>query len=292
MFCSTIIPTVGRATLARAVESVLSQEVPGETLEVIVVNDTGQPLPPEAWQQAPGVKVLTTQRHERSVARNTGAAIARGRYLHFLDDDDILLPGAMGAFAALARESDAPWLYGSYQSVGNDGRVLQEFCPNDSGNIFPILVAGEGIPFQASLLERNSFFAAGMFDPLIIGVEDRDLGRRIALGGRVEKTPVVVAQIRVGQVGSTTNWNTIAEDDRWGREKALRDKRAFARLHEGASTSYLCGRISRSYLASMSWNLRHSNHLLAVSQGLRAMAFGVRAALSLAFWQGLRTKIG
>jgi glycosyltransferase involved in cell wall biosynthesis len=292
MFCSTIIPTVGRSTLGRAVMSVLGQASPDRALEVIVVNDTGAPLAAEDWMGLDGVTLLTTQRHERSVARNTGAAVARGRYLHFLDDDDLMLPGAMAAFAALAQASDAPWLYGSYQSVDNHGRLLQEFCPQDSGNIFPILVAGEGIPFQASLLERGAFFAAGMFDPLIIGVEDRDLGRRIALGGGVAKTAAVVAQIRVGQMGSTTNWATIAEDDRWGREKALRDQRAFARLFAGAESSYLCGRISRSYLASMSWNLRRNHVALALERGASALAFALRAAPSPEFWRGLHTRIG
>jgi len=292
MFCSTIIPTVGRSTLERAVRSVLSQDTPDEALEVIVVNDTGQPLPEAGWQHEPGVTVLTTQRHERSVARNTGAAIARGRYLHFLDDDDVLLPGAMAAFMDLARTTRAPWLYGSYQAVDNDGRLVQEFCPDEQGNVFPILVAGEAIPFQASLLDRDAFFSAGMFDPLIVGVEDRDLGRRLALTGGVEKTPAVVAQIRIGQIGSTTNWATIAEDDRWCREKALRDQRAFARLSAGASTSFLCGRVSRSYLASMAWNLRRANLLLAASRGLGALAFAGRGALSPSFWKGIHTRIG
>jgi glycosyltransferase involved in cell wall biosynthesis len=53
MFCSTIIPTVGRDRLARAVESVLSKKCRPQLFEVIVVNDSGQPLTPAAWQQSP-----------------------------------------------------------------------------------------------------------------------------------------------------------------------------------------------------------------------------------------------
>ena len=41
--------------------------------------------------------VVNTHHSERSVARNTGAALSHGDYLHFLDDDDILLPGAYAA---------------------------------------------------------------------------------------------------------------------------------------------------------------------------------------------------
>src|SRR5690349_14742956 len=99
MFCSTIIATIGRASLSRAVASVLSQTLPpGGELEVIVVNDSGQPLPPAAWQHDPRVRVLATNRCERSIARNTGAATARGQYLHFLDDDDWMVPDAFQHF--------------------------------------------------------------------------------------------------------------------------------------------------------------------------------------------------
>jgi len=45
MFCSTIIPTIGRATLARAVQSVLEQDFTAADYEVIIVNDSGKPLP-------------------------------------------------------------------------------------------------------------------------------------------------------------------------------------------------------------------------------------------------------
>ena len=45
MFSSTVIPTVNRPTLSRAVRSVLQQNFTADDFEVIVVNDSGQPLP-------------------------------------------------------------------------------------------------------------------------------------------------------------------------------------------------------------------------------------------------------
>lgn len=294
VFCSTIIPTVNRPTLPRAVYSVLEQAFSAADFEVIVVNDSGQPMPDTDWQHSERVRVIDTNRRERSVARNTGAAIARGKYLHFLDDDDWLLPGALEAFWRLDKEAnDASWLYGSYQTVDNDGNLIEEFHPGITGNIFALLVAGEGIPFQLSLLRATQFFAVGGFDPhpAIIGVEDRDVGRRIALTGSVVRTPAIVAKIRVGEQGSTTNWATLAERDRWGREKALSAQHAFARLRASANSSYLRGRVSRAYFASVVWNLQHKNIFAAASRTTAALALAGLHTFSADFWRGLRTKI-
>jgi glycosyltransferase involved in cell wall biosynthesis len=293
MFCSTIIPTINRPTLARAVTSVLDQGLYNDEFEVIVVNDSGQALPGMAWQQSPRVQVLNTNQRERCVARNAGAAIARGKYLHFLDDDDMLLPGAFNAFWELDQSCEAIWLYGSYQSVDNNDRLIEEFHPGLHGNIFAQLVSGEGIPFQASLLDAKHFHAVGAFDltSIIVGVEDRDVGRRMALAGPVAYTPTVVAKIRIGQTGSTTNWTTIAEGDRWGREKALSAHTAFSRLHASVDNDYWRGRVSRAYFASMLWNLKHRNTLTATSRALGGLSFSSLHLPSASFWKGLCTKV-
>jgi glycosyltransferase involved in cell wall biosynthesis len=291
VFSSTIIPTIGRSTLSRAVRSVLDQDFTEAGFEVIVVNDSGKPLPEAEWQSSDRVHTINTNRLERSTARNTGAAIAKGKYLHFLDDDDLLLPGALKAFWELDQVSESEWLYGSYQTVSNDGILIEEIKPEISGNIFSLLVAGESIPFQASLLRYEKFFSVGAFDPTLTSTEDRDLGRRIALSGNVANTTSVVAQIRIGEVGSTTNWAKLADNDRWGREKALNSPGAFARLWASSNSGYWHGRISRAYFASMVWNLKRINIFIAMSRGTALLSFAIIYVFSPGFWQGLTTKV-
>jgi glycosyltransferase involved in cell wall biosynthesis len=291
VFCSTIIPTVNRPTLSCTVGSVLDQTFTSAAFEIIVVNDSGQPLPDVDWRHSERVQVIHTNRRERSVARNTGAAIATGKYLHFLDDDDLLLPGALEAFWRLDKEvNDAAWLYGSYQTVDNDGNLVEEFHPGITGNISALLVAGESIPLPASLLQTNAFFAAGGFDPNLSYAEDRDLGRRISLSGDVAWISAVVARLRVGEVGSTSDWSKKAANDRWGREKALRLINTFARLSASANSSYWRGRVSRAYFASMVWNLKRKNIFTAASRATAGLAFAGWSTLSPEFWHGLRTK--
>lgn len=290
MFCTTIIPTVGRDTLSRAVCSVLEQELPAGDFEVIVVNDSGKPLPAMAWQAAPQVQVLNTNRRERSVARNAGAAVARGKYLHFLDDDDWILPGAFKVLHELDGLQDALWLYGSYRTVDNCGRLVCEWYPGIQGNIFAMLVAGESIPFQTSLLRADAFHAAGGFDadPAITGVEDRELGRRLALTGSVAYTPAMIATIRIGEETSTTNWQTLAASDRLGREKVLRQPGILARLNAGIDSHYLGGRVGRAFLASAVWNLQRGHWLMATGRVMTSLTVASRHMFTAAFWRGLR----
>ncbi|MFU8773700.1 MAG: glycosyltransferase family A protein, partial [Anaerolineales bacterium] len=98
-------------SLGRAISSILDQEFSQDEFEVIVVNDSGKPLLNSEWQNANNVTILNTNRRERSFARNSGAAIAKGDYLAFLDDDDWLLPGALHEFMELASQKpESVWL--------------------------------------------------------------------------------------------------------------------------------------------------------------------------------------
>lgn len=291
MFCSTIIPTVNRATLTRAVCSVLNQKLTDADFEVVVVNDSGHALAPQEWFNSPRVRILETQRRERSVARNTGAAVARGKYLNFLDDDDILLPGALSEFFALARTTNAEWLYGGYETEDNGGSLLRTLRPTVGADALALFVAGEGMPLGACLLDARLFFRAGGYDPLISGVEDRDLERRMAMSSKLAGTRALVARFRVGQAGSTTDWSRIAQDDRWGREKSLLHADAFNLLSRSAQSPFLRGRVTRAYLGSARWNLERGQLATCASRVWSGARMGGSNWLAPRFWRGLRATL-
>ena len=290
IFCSTIIPTIGRATLGRAVESVLQQRLPNENFEVLVINDSGKPLPAADWHKSEKVQIVGTNRRERSVARNTGAAIARGHYLHFLDDDDWLAPGAYQCLLELSRSNSAKWLYGMTQLVDRDCRPTIQLRHGFNGNCFVQAIAGEWIPLQASWIERETFLRTGGFNPLLSGPEDIDLLRRILLEEDVAETPNIIAYVIMGGPGSTTDYIEHPRASRWARERILDEPNAHTRMRASAVGPFWYGRMLRVYLTSAAWNLRHRRLFTAVSRMLHSVAGMLTTGTGLFardFWHAL-----
>src|SRR5258708_5364379 len=233
MFSSTIVPAIGRPSVAQAVRSVLDQSFTAADFEVIVLNDSGQPLPGDDWQASPRVRQLSIVRHGQCLARNTGAALARGAFLHFLDDDDYLLPGALTAFWELSRRAPTPdWLHGGVRLVDRAGATLREFNPGLEGNAFIQLLAGVWVLPIASLIRAKAFFATDGFHPLLRISEEFDLGRQVSRIGDMAHTSAVVA-CKLNGEGWRTSVDTYplaVESNRWSRDRALAASGAFCRL--------------------------------------------------------------
>mgnify|MGYP002738034214 CR=1 FL=1 len=91
---TVIIPTLGRPTLRRAMESVVHQQVRSK---ILIVNDSGRALSEitdflKSWPEQ-DIDVITTDGHEGAAhARNLGMARVSSAYIAFLDDDDYWLP--------------------------------------------------------------------------------------------------------------------------------------------------------------------------------------------------------
>jgi hypothetical protein len=218
--------------------------------------------------------------------------------LHFLDDDDWLLPGALAKFWELTQSSCAAWVYGGFCLVNNEGDLIQKIVPDEAHNCYVQLMASEWIPLQASLIQSQAFFAVGGFAPLpslLGGYEDIDLSRQIVHRYEMAGLTAVVASIRIGDNSSTTNYINMFDQNRQSREKALNMPSAFTRLCHSAQaaapqTSYWYGRIIYYYLASLRWNLQCQRFFTAMSRGIYLLAGFIRAgrhAFTAAFWRGL-----
>lgn len=293
ILCSTIIPTVRRPTLPRSVESALEQDMGPELHEIIVVNDSGSPLEEADWLKSPQVSVVNTNRCERSVARNVGAAVASGKYLHFLDDDDYLLPGGLKALLEVAESSDSAWIYGAQRCVCHDGSFIRDNRPEVKGNLFALLVAGEALSLIPSLINREAFFRVGGFDPALAVLEDRDLACRLALTSGFDRTDQLIASVRVGPDGTTTKWAKAVWANRIIREKALNAPGALARMLDSVRGNVsLRGRACRAYLLSAGLNVLAGRLFVGASRLSSCLCLAAFYPFWPDFWRGMLCNVG
>lgn len=95
---TVVITTRNRRTLlAETVESVMKQH--GLAWEMVIVDDASDDATPTYLRDLaadPRITIIThAVRQERSRSRNEGLAVASGKTVMFLDDDDVLLPGSL-----------------------------------------------------------------------------------------------------------------------------------------------------------------------------------------------------
>ena len=298
MLCSTIIPTIGRQSLSAAIQSVWDQGLGSDEFEIIVINDSGESLAADGWQKSRNIKIIDTNRRNRSVARNVGAAASRGKYLHFLDDDDWMMPGAFDALLNVAETTKAGWTHGAFRMVDNTGAKVTELFPNETGNCSIQMMAWEWLPLQASLITSDAFFAVDGFASLPSlggGFEDVHISRQIALFHDMARTEKIVSSIRIGDVSSTTNYVTMFDQNRRSREQTIETPRSFHRLVDSAKTNpshpdYWFGKVIYYYMASMKWNLQNKNLFTAASRAmylLAGFAFAGSRLLKSEFWNGV-----
>jgi glycosyltransferase involved in cell wall biosynthesis len=121
---SVIIATYNRAhTLGEAIESALGQRYPN--LEVIVVDDGSGDATQEKLR-AYGDRIVTLRQTNRgyAAARNAGFRVAKGKYVAWLDSDDLFLPDKTALQVAFM-EAHEDVVLTSSEFVGFDGRGLR-----------------------------------------------------------------------------------------------------------------------------------------------------------------------
>ncbi|MBV8663637.1 MAG: glycosyltransferase family 2 protein, partial [Hyphomicrobiales bacterium] len=167
MSVSVIMPTKNVASYIReAIASVIAQG--GEVGELIVVDDGSTDETDSIVRSFPDdrIRLVANRGDGVSAARNTGARVAVGEWLMFLDGDDRLRSGAVPALLAAAdRQPRAVAIYGEYVRVDQGGRDLGmrrrlRRRSKPSGDVLARLVAGNFIVNGGVMIVRATSFAA------------------------------------------------------------------------------------------------------------------------------------
>ncbi|MET0623206.1 MAG: glycosyltransferase family A protein, partial [Pyrinomonadaceae bacterium] len=143
------------------------------------------------------VRYLRQANQRQAVAKNTGLADARGKYVQFLDADDLIEPSKLerqvefleanpaadivyGGARYFHTERPGERLYGMF---GEDAPWMPELSGTGKTIILP-LVRMNIMAINAALVRRAAVDDVGPFDPVLPPVEDWDYWLRCALKGR------------------------------------------------------------------------------------------------------------
>jgi GT2 family glycosyltransferase len=187
---SVVIPTFGRPDSAeRLLESLTKLNYPRERFEVIIVDD-GSPNPAQPrlarFQQTLDLIALRQDNAGPSKARNRGAAVARGKYLAFTDDDCTADPFWLRALAN-ALERTGPAVCGGRTINGLPGDIYAEATQILADYLYqrynPTSTPGAFYPTNNFAVPRDAFLEVGGFDESMRFGEDREFCYRWASRG-------------------------------------------------------------------------------------------------------------
>ena len=209
---SVIIPAYNaERDIAAAVRSVLAQTC--QDFEIIVVDDGSRDGTLAALQPF-GKRVRVHQQRNAGVsaARNTGARLAAGDWLAFLDADDAWMPAKLERQLALT----TPMSFTDRLNIGalGDLPVLQSTAtPMRGGDIFVALMREANFITTSSVMIRRALFAElGGFDPSLQTAEDWDLWLRVAARHPIGFVPEPLVQYRLQSGSLSRSYERINHD--------------------------------------------------------------------------------
>jgi len=194
---SVVTPSYNQGRFIRAtIESVLSQDYPN--LEYIVM-DGGSTDETAAIVREYGGRLLFVSKPDRgqSQAINDGFRLAKGSVLAWLNSDDVLLPGAIGAAVrALRGNPNAGLVYGDGYVIDTDGNVTGRFPHTREPDLWRLVHLSDYILQQAVFFRREVLDDVGYVDESLHYGLDWDLFIRIGLKYPLVHIPECLGSIR------------------------------------------------------------------------------------------------
>lgn len=183
---SIIVPTRNRpAALREALASLSGQTAVADQTEVIVVNDGGMNIAPTVQSVRDlGLDahlVNHSRRRGLPAARNSGLERARGEFVGFLDDDDVLLPGHLSTALKAHDEQRVDAVYTT--CLVSSRRIDPSATITDLPHRFDVdfdpdlLSVCNTVPVHSLLFRRLP--ATARFDPTMPALEDWDMWLRL-----------------------------------------------------------------------------------------------------------------
>ena len=284
---SVVIPAYNSERyIAEAVNSALSQDYPN--IEVLVIDDGSTDRTVEVVQQfAHKVKLLQQENQGSASARNLGISEARGKYIAFLDADDVWIPQKVQIQIVAMETNGFKMAYSRFiwwhpDANGNHPSAVEETALQNNSNIssaalvtgwlYPELLLDCIVWTSTVIVEKAELEAVGKFDSNYRKGQDYDLwlklSRRIAMLGL--ETPTALYRIHADSITSTTKavnyeyvilssalerWSEIGPDGRSPKPGLVRTR--LARSAFGHGVAHLRHGLSKIAIESFLLSITH-----------------------------------
>lgn len=203
---SIIIPTYKRpTTLKRAINSCLNQSY--NNIEVIVVDDNNEDseyreITEKLMKEYEDNNKVIYLKHKKNMngatARNTGIRHAKGDYITFLDDDDVLLKDKIRLQVKKLKSMNNEYgvVYCGYEKI-KDNKIIMKENANKSGNLASELLKmswdfGSG---SNPLFRRRVFHNVGLFDVRFKRHQDWEFIIRVLRKYKICNVPEILLKV-------------------------------------------------------------------------------------------------
>lgn len=217
MKVSVIIPCYNSAkTIVETIESVLKQKnIQIDEIQIILVNDGSTDNILDVLKPYEDkVEIHTIKNSGVSYARNYGLKFANGKYIQYLDSDDILDETKLSKQIKLLEDTNSDVAYGAYYKFyvnNNQNKVISSIFPDFTGRAELKILVDQWCPPAALLFRRNIVNKIGSWNEKLPIIQDaRYLFDAANLGAKFVSTNDIVAYYRVNNSHSLSSKNKIA----------------------------------------------------------------------------------
>jgi glycosyltransferase involved in cell wall biosynthesis len=191
--------------VASAVASVLRQSF--SDFELIVVDDASTDSTAAIVGSFDDRRVRCSQMDRRTGpagARNRGLALAQGRFVAFLDADDLAYPHRLATQAAyMDAHPDTALLGAGYDVIDASGGVLATLTnPSGTAAVRLRMLFDNVIATSLAFGSRDALLAVGPFDESLAVGEDHDMWARVASRNPIARLAEVLGAYREHAAGT------------------------------------------------------------------------------------------
>lgn len=182
-YFSVLIPTYNSEdTIGATLESLEQQQF--KDFETIVIDDGSVDATVDAVARFASVQLLTQANAGQAAARNTGLSVAQGRYIVFLDSDDLFFPWTLEVLHQVLEQTPATILMSRQYKFGDPIKLKDVVQAPLNVRSFPTYLDSAPARLPVSIcgaVQADAMRAHGGFSAELRCSEEQDLYLRMGL---------------------------------------------------------------------------------------------------------------